>query len=322
MPADFTSKDSARADLANLFGFATGFGDRVKMFIDDCLGAGNPFGTAATRDTGETRGQIPVIQADGELDPLRLPPAPESGGLGAVALGNAAAGDVGAESYFNVVTAAGAAAFLAPLMDSISAMAVSLSDLSIRPYGEGDNLRASLVIPQRPALILIASNGGRTFGSASTDEGQDIRILDSAGETLVTLRAGLNRIIFEEAHGGDALPSTAASNWSTNPADTLEILSESVRTALGLRFGMILRGHGAPGDLPTQHRGDAGDGLDVTRSALQSGNGDLLIGMKDETPPMVWLTGENPLPSWQSRSRFYRTRPEDTQGFAVSVRLA
>ena len=76
MPADFPQ--ASRTTLTQLnavTGGAVTFAARVVAVMNSFLGSSNPFGTAATRDTGTGDGDVPVLDASGRIADAALPAA-------------------------------------------------------------------------------------------------------------------------------------------------------------------------------------------------------------------------------------------------------
>ena len=76
MPADFPQ--ASRTTLTQLnavTGGAVTFAARVVAVMNSFLGSSNPFGTAATRDTGTGDGDVPVLDASGMIADAALPAA-------------------------------------------------------------------------------------------------------------------------------------------------------------------------------------------------------------------------------------------------------
>lgn len=61
--------------VSNIADSATGWANAVQTAFNRLLSANNPFGTAATRNTGNSGGQIPLLNVKGRFDSARLPPA-------------------------------------------------------------------------------------------------------------------------------------------------------------------------------------------------------------------------------------------------------
>jgi len=75
MPAVLTQARAALARLRAITGGATGFASETINTLDQLAGENNEFGTAATRDTGNADGQIPLLGADGKLPDAVIPDA-------------------------------------------------------------------------------------------------------------------------------------------------------------------------------------------------------------------------------------------------------
>ena len=71
--------DTALTELGNLTGNATGWASRVQSILDSLAeSSGNPWGSAALKDTGTASGDIPLLGAGGLLARERLPAASET----------------------------------------------------------------------------------------------------------------------------------------------------------------------------------------------------------------------------------------------------
>jgi len=199
MPADFTSQDTARTNLANLFGFATGAGTRLKTFLDTMFGAANPFGTAATRNTNASYG-LPVLNSNRDVGWGSLPGATDT--KGAVAYGDAT--DPNEElslvgiSYPRAVSATSAREFFAQFQNSVTLTNLNVSQIELRNYGPDNAQRTALVLPEYACMVIIAANGGHpdivnrnldTYRNSIPQDGDDINIL-SGTQTILTIPGG------------------------------------------------------------------------------------------------------------------------------------
>jgi len=66
MPINFNNADTLNR-VQRLFDNPTGWSDRVISMLSTAFGGDNVFGTAATRDTGTAGGEVPLVNADGNL---------------------------------------------------------------------------------------------------------------------------------------------------------------------------------------------------------------------------------------------------------------
>ena len=70
VPAAVTTRFTA---LKNVGDSATGLVTKLLASLDDVLGANNQFGTAAAKDVGTGAGNVPELDASGDLDPQVVP---------------------------------------------------------------------------------------------------------------------------------------------------------------------------------------------------------------------------------------------------------
>ena len=318
MPADFTALDTDRGNVANLFGFATGFGTRVKAFIDRCFGTANPFGTAAQRNAegGRSGGGVPRLLAGGKLNVLQTSAA-TSTEKGTAAIGNAQSAGTRTVQGFQFpvcVTADAAKEQIDSLSDIIQAGRFSLDRLQLRNYGPSGALKTAFVVPQYAALIFISANGGTRHSRNLTADGDGISIVDVDGSNIVTIRGGDAGFVSAQ-RVSSGLPTSPATRYSpTTAIDYLDVLGDDALTKLGLSFGVILKRAGAPGS-PHENRGAGG-------IAGPGSGADLFVGMKGVTTSSLWLT-DNPAPPYFERPSDFGRVGNDKRflGFAYSIRV-
>lgn len=334
MPADFTAQDSARADLANLFGFATGFGTRVKDFMNATLGVNNPFGTAATLDAGTTDGDAPILNADNNISQAQMPAATtDADGILHVA-GSHTAPDTRAfngKSFPVGITASAVNAAVEPFMHAIAASGMDMRDLPRGVYGRGtaDNpLMASFILPREACMIFISPNGGRN-STFHNNDGGDIGIVDSAGNMIFNIRGG-EAGLFSRTFPNGRREGDLRSDYSVAASDTIDIIEQATLDMLSLRAGVVMKGMGAQGTSGGRGSVDIGSEgvVDYTVRYGDAQPADLLFAVKDDTPsPVTWLT-DNPTPPYIDNVRAPRrdvalVRPSesDTLGYAFYIRL-
>lgn len=333
MPAQFDpSTNTALTALKNLFAHPTGFGTRVKSFLTAHLDAvTNPFGTAATEDTNVAQG-VPTLGAGGVLPSSVLPDASASA-PGMAILGDAQTPDTPAALDSTII-----AAFLAPYLGQIYTAAFSdLFRISTRSYGLGNNQRAAFNIGRVARIVVISANGGVANHPAlltapsvagPTIDGDSIRLLDTDGNTLVTIRGGRAPQLRRYPITGRSQPAgyrgSDASNHSPTRRDTsVTIVQQNALDALNLHAAIILHGRGARG----QRAGSiTADGFHV--SWAEGGNADLFIGVTQQRPDLTenpqWLTDNPASPYWITPSNpLVRNAAEFgyTYGYAYSIRL-
>lgn len=335
MSADFTSLDNDRANIANLFGYVTGFGTRVKNFMTRCFGASNPFGTASTLNavTSKTSGAVPALDTDSDIARVQLPAATTSA-KGAAIVGGAsspASGTLAGVSYPFGLSPVAARGILDPFTHAITASAFDINNIPTRNYGLSNALRTSLIIPRQACMIILSANGGLSSSSiARNGDGADIGIVDSTGRDILRINGGergaYNRTFSDGRVDGD----TVSTYNSTTSVNTLQTISQNILTELSLRAGILLKGMGASGSRAGSETRESlffGSSTSTYRWTY-SNAGDLFIGIKDETDnPITWLT-DAPVPPPFIRSPtpagvgIIGTPPSDSHiGFAFYIRL-
>jgi len=181
MPATFPTRvTNALTALSGVTGGAVTFADRVVAVINEVFGASNPFGTAATRDTGTAEGNVPVLGADGNIANTVLPlAATDRAGLVRVApsLDGAATGDVATAAQITAEAARLTALFGGVLtsnfqifdMASPSPFVTTRGGLIIASgatgEGAGDTTISVDATPQNPLITLTARKSGQTITS-------------------------------------------------------------------------------------------------------------------------------------------------------------
>ena len=129
MPANFPTRvTSVLTQLNAVTGGAVTFADRVVAVMNSFLGTNNPFGTAATRDTGTGDGDVPVLDSDGDIASAVLPAASTTR-AGAVqiaaSLTGAAAGSVPTAAQITAESAR-----LQTLVERLNTSNIGLTDMT------------------------------------------------------------------------------------------------------------------------------------------------------------------------------------------------
>ena len=176
MPADL-NLDTQLSEVANATGSAPGWASKVITLAQAAFGAGNPFGTAATKNTGTAAGEVPVLTGEAEVD-VSLLPAASTTGAGVVRRATAAE------------ITAGTSTEAVPSVSQVQALA-----------GGGSGLRI-----ERVALTTTTED---FHGGQSVNEGAYIEIDNSAAGTILdaapSLAGARFLIVGWNSPGGDTL---------------------------------------------------------------------------------------------------------------------
>lgn len=146
MPADFPSEvTTPLGRLRTITSGATSFASDVVALLTAAFGTGNPFGTAATRNTGTNAGQVPLLASGGRIEPSLVPEATETARGGVIVARDIADARAGV-----VVTAAQVAAFAAAAGTGLNA-----ANLAVTQLQDGVDFTAPAV-----GLIVVGAAGG------------------------------------------------------------------------------------------------------------------------------------------------------------------
>lgn len=264
MPADFqTPITSPLTRLRALTSGATTFASDVVALLTAAFGANNPFGTAATRNTGTAEGDVPLVGSDGRIDAALVPEATETA-RGGVILARAVT-----DTRPNVVpTAAQIAAYTAQAATGLDA-----ANLAVTEIADGTSFS-----PPAIGLIVIGAAGGGghrppasrqdylTDGAGTSAANSYLYygpdVANNAANTRVEVRGGLGGTV-----SGAARPGNRGIYIATPPQ------------AVGRpAFSFILQSKGAQGGVA----GFYGEGTAQTEYAGVPGqDGELLIAKVD-----------------------------------------
>jgi len=186
MPADFDTNITAPLGrLRALTAGATSFASDIVSLLTAAFGTSNPFGTAATRDTGTAEGNVPLLGAGGRIEPSLLPTATATD-RGAVLL----ARDINDRRTDVIATAAQLAAHAATVKSGLEA-----SNFTITQLTSGVAFTAPAV-----GLIFVAASGGG--GSVPTRSGLAPLLVDGGDGEDARLRYGSAQVVVAGGQGG------------------------------------------------------------------------------------------------------------------------
>ena len=147
MPADFsdTPIPAPLGRLRTITRGATTFASDVMAVLTAAFGPSNPFGTAATRNTGTVAGDVPLLNSDARIEPSLIPEATTTA-RGGVMLANAVT-----DARDGVVpTAAQITAYAAGVATGLSAENFTITELT----------SGTVFTPPGIGLIVIGAAGG------------------------------------------------------------------------------------------------------------------------------------------------------------------
>jgi len=257
MPADFDTNITAPLGrLRALTAGATSFASDIVSLLTAAFGTSNPFGTAATRDTGTAEGNVPLLGAGGRIEPSLLPTATtiRSGGV-------LLARDINDARAEAVATAAQVASFAAGVATGLNAANFTATQLQ-----DGVDFTAPTV-----GLIVIGGAGGGGHRPPAsrltyTTDGQGANAADSY-LWFGNRRTTSERLRVRGGYGGARRASTQI---------TAQGLSFATVPAGDNRpdFAVVMAQKGAPGGVG----GSYGEGTAQTEYVgLPGGDGELLI---------------------------------------------
>lgn len=228
MPANFpTQFQNTLAAFTGVQRGATTFASRLIDLMNAAFGPSNPFGTAATRDTGTAEGNIPLLDSAGALDSAVLPAA-SADAPGAVTL----ARDLSDDRAGVVALPSQVSAAVAGLTQGFRADALAITQLSL-----------NVVFTTPGSGFLIGSSGGQGGRSTSVFGGR-VTHGGGGGAEALTIQYGA------ASASGFSASSPALTAGTDQYASAFAILPIDMAAAAANRapkFAFVRGGVGVPG---------------------------------------------------------------------------
>lgn len=288
---------------------ATSFASDVAALLVALVGDDNPFGTAATYNTGTSQGEVPLLGAGGRIEPSLLPAATDTD-RGAVIL----ARNLQDDRAGVVATAAQIAALTATAGDGLNAANFTITEITSTA-----GLTQSFTAPGT-GLLLLASGGGSGHNPPNVgaylgnqQPGQTTGI--GSNGTDSSLRYDTTTLTINGGLAGGA----RVSGGVTNRGVRVETIQRSPNAP---DFGITLFGKGGVGGDPGIFNPDTSVPNNEV-SGVPGSNGNLFIAKFQAGRTMIVRFGDGGSPTStttaSNQSRIPARRGLD--GYALFVRL-
>jgi len=318
MPINFNNADTLNR-VQRLFDNPTGWADRVISMLNTAFGGENVFGTAATRDTGTAGGEVPVVNADGNL---------------AEVIGAATASRIGIATLADLETASDARQVVGDAIDTVGGSALGVRHaVRTRISGvQADGFISRITFSDRPSLVLVSAAGGNApisgdiFGIVRmqsvvlmpTATGSTSRIHINSGRPPLIVDGVIDRNSRNTEYRN--LDGTAADT----SGDTMQFLSAAQLSAFNLEWGFRLRRFGA-GAGEKYASTNARQNRYIFRDFSERREADLLIAYKRGASTMFYETNTTDRGSFVSTSWPFDSNSSGqsagADGFAVEILL-